>query len=140
MGISIGWIKAAQRKRRAFRGVHAGRRTLNDRAGIRRMVLSGGRCAARAEKRNFIGRSLKNRPRIVPTRNLWSGGYSAKSDRQYRCMQRLANVANRVWGAMVLVQKAAPAGEIQQRQANQSSAGPPPRRLEGVFANAGHTV
>jgi len=46
-------------------------------------------------------------------------------------MQRLANVANRIWGAMVLVQKAAPAGEIQQCQAKQSSAGPPPRRFEG---------
>jgi hypothetical protein len=76
----------------------------------------------------------------VPTRNLWSGGDSAKSDRQYRCMQRLANVANRIWGAMVLVQKAATAGEIQQRQANQRRAGPPPGRFAGVFANARHTV
>jgi len=28
MGISIGWIKAAEKKRRVFRGVHAGRRAL----------------------------------------------------------------------------------------------------------------
>src|SRR5260370_14500640 len=61
----------------------------HDRAGIGRIVLSGGRCAARTKKRNFIGCSLKNRPRIVPTRNLRSGGDTAKSDCQYRSMQRL---------------------------------------------------
>jgi len=104
------------------------------------MVLSGRRCAAGTEKRNFIEGRYNNGPRIAPTRNLWSGGDTAKSDRQYRCMQRLANVANRIGSAMVLVQKAATAGEIQQRQANQRRAGPPPRRFAGVFANARHTV
>jgi len=54
-------------------------------------------------------------------------------------MQRLANVANRIWRAMVLVQKAATAGEIEQRQANQHGAGPP-WRFEGVFTTARHTI
>jgi hypothetical protein len=39
-------------------------------------------------------------------------------------MQRLANMANRVWGAMVFVQKAATARKIQQRQADQRRADP----------------
>jgi hypothetical protein len=55
-------------------------------------------------------------------------------------MQRLANVANRIWCAMVLVQKAAAAGEIEQRQANQHRAGPPPWRFEHVFTTARHTI
>jgi hypothetical protein len=41
---------------------------------------------------------------------------------------------------MVLVQKAAAAGEIQQRQANQGCADPPPWRFESVFAKARHTI
>jgi hypothetical protein len=55
-------------------------------------------------------------------------------------MQRLANVANRIGCAMVLVQKAAAAGEIEQRQANQQRAGPPPWRFEHVFTTARHTI
>ena len=104
------------------------------------MVLSGGRRAARAENGKFIEGRYNNGPRIVPTRNLWSGGDTAKSYRQYRCMQRLADMANRIWGAMVLVQKAAAAGEIQQRQANQQRTGPPPWHVAGVFAKARHTI
>jgi hypothetical protein len=49
-------------------------------------------------------------------------------------------MANRIWGAMVLVQKAATAGEIEQRQANQHRASPPPGHVEGVFAKARHTI
>jgi hypothetical protein len=55
-------------------------------------------------------------------------------------MQRLANVANRIWCAMVLVQKAATAGEIEQRQAKQHRAGPPPWCFEDVFTTARHTI
>jgi hypothetical protein len=112
----------------------------NDKAGIRRMVLSGGRCAAGTEKRNFIEGRADDGPRIVPTRNLRSGGDSAKSDGQRRTMQRLANVANRIWGAMVLVQKAATASEIEQRQAYQCRAGLPPWRFAGVFTKTRHTI
>ena len=53
----------------------------------------------------------------MPTRNLWGGSDSAEGDGQYRGVQRLADMANRVWGAMVFVQKAAATREIQQRQA-----------------------
>jgi hypothetical protein len=49
-------------------------------------------------------------------------------------------MANRIWGAMVLVQKAAAAGEIEQRQAKQRHADSPPRRFEGVFTTARHTI
>jgi hypothetical protein len=55
-------------------------------------------------------------------------------------MQRLANVANRIWGAMVLVQETTTASEIEQRQAYQCRAGPPPWRFEGVFTKARHTI
>jgi hypothetical protein len=55
-------------------------------------------------------------------------------------MQRLANVANRVWSALMLVQKAATAGEIEQRQAYQRRAGPPPWRFEDGFTTARHTI
>ena len=85
-------------------------------------MLRGGRCAARAEKRNFIEGRCDNGPRIVPTRNLWSGSDSAESGRQYRSMQRLANMANRIWGAIVFVQKAATSREIEQCQAQQRRA------------------
>jgi hypothetical protein len=37
-------------------------------------------------------------------------------------MQRLANMANRIWGAIVCVQKAATTREIEQRQAEQRRA------------------
>jgi chorismate-pyruvate lyase len=49
-------------------------------------------------------------------------------------MQRLANMANRVWGAMVFVQKAAAAREIEQRQAQQQSANLPQSHSARVFA------
>jgi hypothetical protein len=49
-------------------------------------------------------------------------------------MQRLANVANRVRRAMVFVQKAAAACEIEQRQAQQQSANLPPSHCARVFA------
>ena len=103
----------------------AGRRRTQDCwADIRRIVLSGGRCAARAEQRNFIKRSRKNGARIVPTRNLWSGGDPGKRDPQRGSMQRLANVANGIRSAIVMVQKAATTRKIQQRQANQRCANP----------------
>jgi hypothetical protein len=53
----------------------------------------------------------------VPTRNFWSGSDSAEGDRQYRGVQRLADMANRVWGAMMFVQQAAATREIEQSQA-----------------------
>jgi hypothetical protein len=41
---------------------------------------------------------------------------------------------------MVLVQKAATAREIEQRQANQHRAGAPPWRFQDVFTTARHTI
>jgi hypothetical protein len=70
----------------------------------------------------------------VPTRNLWCGSDSAEGDGQYRGMQRLADMANRVWPAIVLVQKAATTREIEQRQAQQPSANPPQSQSARVFA------
>jgi hypothetical protein len=110
-------------KRQAFLGVLAGRKTqINAEQSIEGVVLSGGRCAARAKKRNFIQRSRKHRPRIVPAGNLGSGSNSAEKYRQRRSMQRLANVANRVRPAIVLVQQAAATRKIEQRQAQQGRA------------------
>jgi len=53
----------------------------------------------------------------MPTGNLWSGGDSAEGDCQYRGMQRLANMANRVRGATVVMQERAATRKIQQHQA-----------------------
>ena|SRR5438445_10384633 len=104
-------------KRQVFGRMHSARKTNNDWADIRCVVLSGGRCAARAEQRNFIKRSRKNGPRIMPTGNLRSGSDSAERDRQRRSMQRLADMANCIRGAVVMVQEAAATGEIQKCEA-----------------------
>jgi len=70
----------------------------------------------------------------VPTRNLWCGSDSAEGNGQYRGMQRLADMANRFWGAMVFVQKAATTREIEQHQAQQRSANPSQSHSARVFA------
>src|SRR5437867_8359433 len=103
-------------RRRVFRGAHGARRTFGKRAGIGRIVLNGGRCAAGAEKRGLVECSRKNGARIVPSGNLRSGGNSAEGDRQRRSMQRLANMANRLRSAVMLVYKAAAARKVEQRQ------------------------
>jgi len=85
-------------------------------------LLSGGRSAAGAEQRNFIKRSRKDGPRIMPTGNLRSGSDSAECDRQRRSMQRLTDMADGIGSAGVMVPEAATTREIQQRQANQRRA------------------
>src|SRR5216683_4056 len=94
------------------------------------MVLRGGRCAAGSKYRNFIKGSSNDRPRIVPTGNLRSGSNSAERRDQRRRVQRLADMASVVRSAIVLVQEAAAAGEIQQRQA-QHHCGKSPQALSG---------
>src|SRR6266404_2788940 len=126
-------------ERQAFRRKHLGRRTLTAGQGLDEIALSGWWCATRPENRKFIDGRYNNGPRIVPTRNLWSGSDSAESGRQYRGMQRLADVANRVWPAIVLVQKAATTREIKQRQAQQRSANPPQSHSARVFARRHRT-
>jgi hypothetical protein len=91
-------------------------------------VLSGGRCSSGAKNRELVKRDLKNRTRIVPAGNLGSGSDTAENNRERGRMQRLANMANGIRGAMVLVQETAAAGKIQQRQANQRRADAPQRR------------
>ena len=76
----------------------------------------------------------------MPTRNLWSGSDSAEGDGQNRGVQRLADMANRVWGAMVFVQKAAATREIEQRQAEQRRADASQFRCSGFWPPALHAV
>src|ERR1700688_1154304 len=97
----------------------------NYRAVIRAIVLSGGRRTARAEQGNFVERSSKNGPRIVPAGNLRSGSNSDERRSERRSMQRLADVAGGIRGTVMLVQKTAAAGEIQQGHAQQRRANPP---------------
>ena len=94
----------------------AGKRK-NYRAVLGGVLLSGGRRAARTQQRNFIKRRRQYGSRIMPTGNLGSGCDSAECDRQRRSMQRLADMANRVWAAIVIVQEAAATGEVEQCQA-----------------------
>ncbi len=86
------------------------------------------RCATGAEERELVQYSRKNGARIVPAGNLRSGGNSAESDRQRRSVQRLANMANRVRSAVMLVQQAAAARKVEKRQADQRRADAPQRR------------
>jgi hypothetical protein len=69
----------------------------------------------------------KNGPVIVPAGNLWSGSDSAETCRKCRRMQRLADVANRVRAALVLVQQASAGRKKEQGQANQRCADAPQR-------------
>lgn len=111
-----------------------------DRAGIRRIVLSGGRCAAGAVKREFLDDVGKNGPRIVPTRNLRSGCDSAERRGQRRSVQRLANMASGVRTPIVLVQKASAAGEVEQCQTEQRRADRSQTVQLRVFVSRHHTI
>ena len=53
----------------------------------------------------------------MPTGNFRGGSDSTEGDGQYRGVQRLADMTNRIRSAMVFVQKAATACEVEQRQA-----------------------
>ena len=55
-------------------------------------------------------------------------------------MQGLAKMANRIRSAIVLVQQAAAAGEIQQRQAKQSRANSLQLHTARVFAEYSHRL
>jgi hypothetical protein len=61
----------------------------------------------------------------MPTGNLRSGSNSAERYCERWSVKRLANVANRVRPAIVLVQQAAAAREVQQRQADKRRANAP---------------
>ena len=91
-------------QRQAFRPwIRQAESTIRYQTGIEGMALKGGRCAARVLQRKFVKVGGKQGPRVMPTRYLRSRSDPAKRNRQRRSMQRLANVANRLRPAMMLM-------------------------------------
>lgn len=90
------------------------------------------------EDRESIERRDDYGLRSVPAGNLRSGCHPAESCAESGSMQRLADVANRLMSALVLVQKTAAGGEVEQRETDQHRTDPVKTLVLPEFWRANH--